>query len=282
MFVRTLILALVLTSPSLVQAQPGGDLTARIRHDLLQSGGELKKLSLYRGANAEAAFSACKSKLECPASPEDLTRALGSRLMSTSRQITGLTSCPYTAGCFALGVKDRQPESVQVFGATEGFVGITKGRLLPAPRFAALLERYKTALPTLLDVMGQSRIVVDAGQLTNQLADRYPGILTSGFRQMIGASLDREAEYLVFGRQPRFSRVVKITRADVVTPTSFARANFTPGLGERLRTPPPKPHRPTPVVKRPVVAVPSLTVATTPQPRVGRFKAWFRKLRRTR
>ncbi len=99
---------------------------------------------------------------------------------------------------------------------------------------------------------------------------------------MIGASLDREAEYLVFGRQPRFSRVVKISRGDVVRPTSSARANFTPGLSERLRKPPPTPTRPVPQIKRPVVTAPATTVAATPQPRVGRFKAWFRKLRKGR
>jgi hypothetical protein len=232
MFFRLLTLLLVIASSSPVSARPDRRLVANIRHDLQPS--RLKQIVLYSGAGAETAFGAGKHrKLKCPSTPEDLVRSVGSRLMSKSPLVTGLTSCPYTAGCFALGVRDREPSSVQAFGASKGYIGVTKGRLLPTARFTALLARYKTALPTLLAVMGKNRIVVDAQQLTSHLADRYPGILTPGFQRMIGASLEREAEYLVFGQTPRFDRVVKIARDDVVpaTPGAF----FNPGLLQRLK-----------------------------------------------
>jgi hypothetical protein len=221
------LLLLFVATPTL--AKVDRRLAARMYRDL--QSGALKKLSLYRGASTGTAFTTAR-RLQCPADPEALSRAVGSRLMSRSPVVTGLTSSPYTAGCFALGVRDGEPRSVQVFGAGHGFVGVTEGRLLPADRFTTLLERYRNALPTLLALMGKKRIVVDAEQLTRSLAERYPGILTAGFQRMIGASLDREAEYLVFGQQPRFDRVVEIARDDVVAPG--ASLGFNPVLLDRL------------------------------------------------
>ena len=214
---------------SVTQAQTPTAARRAIRAEVLNT--PLEKLRLYRGSPGLEGFKT--DRLPPPSSPEDLARAVGARLGGRSRQIAGLTNCLSTAGCFALGIQDQSAESVRIYGAKEGYVGVTRARSMPARRFMKLVDRYRGSLPTLLDVMGECNVVVSAASLTGELAQRYPGILTSSFRHMIASSLDREAEYLVFGRKPGFSRVIKVAKSDVIDPWgSITGATFSPALRE--------------------------------------------------
>lgn len=281
--------ALALAAPA--QADPG-DL---IRQDVQAKTRDT--LTLYRGASSEAAFT--PGKLRQIDTREDLVRAVASRLTSTSDKVTGLTSSPQTAGAFALGVKDGNPDTVRTHGLSAGFIGVTEARNLSASDFASLLQKHgatKRGLDALLGTLAASNVVVDASGVINALAPKYPGILTSGFQEMISASLSREAEYLVFGKNPAFKRVHPIQKSDVVEPNaSISGPSFKPDLVRKLSKPasttqkPGLTHKPVktrtttikPVNARPRAVPRPVTRAPTPKPRrAGFFRRLF-KLNKT-
>lgn len=230
MVFRCVVLALLLvTVPIGAAAAPASQ---QIRRAVLQS--PLRDIRLYRGCTSNRGF--VPKSMAALNTPEDLARAVGSRLMSTSNHVSGFTSSPQTAGCFALGVKDRDPNTVRIYGSSKGYVGVTKGRVMSAGRFVELLDQHRRSLPKLLQAMGECKVVVDASSLTQRLGDRYPGILTRGFREMINSALQREAEYLSFGREPRFSRVVEVSKDDLVRRDGIS-ITFASGLTEKLGQP---------------------------------------------
>lgn len=232
--------ALVLVSmPALAQS---GD---QIRQEVLSMA--QGSITLYRGAASEAAFAA--KPLKDVGSREDLVRAVASRLTSTSDMVTGLTSSPQTAGAFALGVKDGDPNTIRNMGLASGFIGVTEARNMSAKNFAGLLQKHggsKNGLNTLLSTMAATNVVVDASGVVNALSRHYPGILTSGFQEMISASLSREAEYLVFGKNPGFKRIHPIQKADVVDlNASISGPGFKTDLVQKLGKEPRRPDQAT-------------------------------------
>lgn len=231
-------------------------------------------VTLYRGAASEAAFS--PRPLKEVGTREDLVRAVASRLTSTSDRVTGLTSSPQTAGAFALGVKDGNPTTVRNMGLASGFIGVTEARNMSASDFAALLQKHggnKNGLNTLLSTMATSNVVVDASGMVNALSRHYPGILTSGFQEMISASLSREAEYLVFGKNPGFKRVHAIQKSDVVDPnSSISGPGFKTDLGKKLSQQPKRSdssqrHKTSTTSHKPVTKAVTTGVKTAAPPR---------------
>ena len=205
---------------------------AAIRKDLAAL--DLTPVTLYRGACHEDGLK--PRRLAEINSSESLAQAVGSRLMSESASISGLTGTPQVAAAFALGVQDAAPETVHLYGTSRGVVGTVKAKSLPASSFMTLLDDHgsdKTGLNTLLSVMGELKIVVSASSLVDALADRHPGILTHGFREMINAAMSREAEYLVFGAIPEFDRVAEVTKETVIE-TSMTGSHFSPQLLKAL------------------------------------------------
>ena len=252
---------------------------------LAQSGDQIRQevlslvqgsVTLYRGAASEAAFTA--RPLKDVGSREDLVRAVASRLTSTSDMVTGLTSSPQTAGAFALGVKDGDPRTIRNMGLASGFIGVTEARNMSAKNFAGLLQKHggsKNGLNTLLSTMAATNVVVDASGVVNALSPHYPGILTHGFQEMISASLNREAEYLVFGKNPGFKRVHPIQKSDVVDlNASVSGPGFKTDLVQKLSKEQRRPGHTTgkqatrTSMHRPVTSKPVTTaVKTTTQPR---------------
>ncbi len=229
-------------------------------------------VTLYRGASSEAAFT--PKALKEVGTREDLVKAVASRLTSTSDQVTGLTNNPRTAGAFALGVKDGDPNTVRTYGLANGFIGVTEARNMSASDFAGLLQKHggtKSGLNKLLGTMASANVVVDASGMVNALSGSYPGILTRGFQEMISASLSREAEYLVFGKNPAFKRVHRVQKSDVIDPNySVTGAGFRSDLSSKLSKEPKR----TETVKRAPAHRPTVNktvttgVKTTAKPKV--------------
>jgi hypothetical protein len=281
------------TLVALYSLQALADSGEQIRQDVLSKA--QRSITLYRGASSEAAFT--PKALKEVGSREDLVRAVASRLTSTSNQVTGLTNSPQTAGAFALGVKDGDPNTIRNMGLSSGFIGVTKALNMPASEFADLLKKHgatKNGLNTLLSTMAASNVVVDASGAINALARHYPGILTHGFQEMISASLSRESEYLVFGKQPGFNRVHRIQKIDVIDVNgSVSGPIFKSDLHQKLRRPEnPKPKLETytrevktrtkaETTKRPVAKPATVTTMTkrppTSKPAAGRW-GFFRRV----
>ena len=193
-------------------------------------------LTLYRGSPSASGFESVP--LAEVASLDDFARAVAARLGSRSTKVAGLTSVPQVAASFALGVRDADPNTVRSCGAASGFIGITEGRLLPGDSLVELLDTYGTSkhgLNLLLQRLGSAGAVVDAAELANALMRRFPGVISASFRRLIDASLEREAEYLVFGKTPRFSSLRQIQKSEVIDPAgSVLGAIFKSDLSSKL------------------------------------------------
>jgi len=275
---RWVVFFALVAGPIMASAAPTTGTSEVIRRSILE--GSLETVRLYRGAHSQGAFA--PAQLKPVHSEQDLVQAIASRLVSTSSYVTGLTSSPQTAGSFALGVKDRDADTIRIHGCSEGYIGVTQGRAMSPSRFVDLVQRYRGSIGTLLQVMGECKVVVDAEQVTSRLSDSYPGIITSGFREMIGAALGREAEYLAFGRQPSFKHVVKVTKKDVIC-NGTCSASFNPALLSKINaaTSVPRPsttvRKPSMTVSKPStrLVVPRRPVAA-PAPRRGIFR-WLHR-----